>query len=151
MRAGEALRAERRAAEEHRLRVKLTRRCSAIVSGHAKRAANYTEKKKIYVAPPDYTPNQVFAVISQRIGTPCQYCGKILTVDNFDIDHPIPIDRGGQFVLGNFDVISDSCNKQKGSMTNVEFQLLMDLLNTFPIEGKSDVLRRLAAGGRMFR
>jgi 5-methylcytosine-specific restriction endonuclease McrA len=151
MRAGEALRADRRAAEEHRLQVKLVRRCSAIVSGHFKRVANLKQKKNIIVDPPNYTPEQLYAIISQRIGTPCQYCGKILTVDNFEIDHSIPIDRGGRFVLENSDVITDSCNKQKNNLTGVEFQMLMDLLNTFPKEAKADALRRLAAGGRMFR
>lgn len=151
MRAGEAFRAEARMHEEHRVREQLNRRSSSIVSGHKKRAENLSKKLGREVSPPNYTPSQVLTFILQGLGSPCPYSGIKLTSKNFDIDHKIPIDRGGEFTLENSEVINSSANKQKGNLTDVEFAMLMAMLRGFPTEAKLDVLRRLGAGGRMFR
>jgi 5-methylcytosine-specific restriction endonuclease McrA len=103
MRAGQALKAEMRLHEERRDQVKLGRRLSSLFPAHVRRAAFLTEKlraKKILtviIAPPDYTQEQLGFFIREALGRPCRYCGKILTVDNFEIDHKIPLDRGGTF------------------------------------------------------
>lgn len=151
MRAGAAFRAEARIHEEHRIKVQLSRRSSAIHAAQIRRAANMAEKLKRPIAPPNYTVEQLHAFIQQAMGTPCPYSGVMLNSKNFNVDHRIPLDRGGEFTLENSEIISESSNKQKGSLTNVEFEMLVGLLKSFPVEAKRDVLKRLGTGGRMFR
>ena len=60
-----------------------------------------------------------------QIGTPCEYCQKILTVKECSIDHPTPLSRGGD---GTITVICPHDNKAKGQFTREEYTALRESL-----------------------
>jgi 5-methylcytosine-specific restriction endonuclease McrA len=151
MRAGAAQRAEKRLFEDRQAKEKVRRRGTSLHAAQIRRAAKISEKTKILLPPPNYNREQLILFIEQAMDQPCPYSGVILDAKNFEVDHKIPLDRGGQFTLENSEVITGSSNSQKGSLTDIEFHMLMDLLAGFPKEAKRDVLKRLGTGGRMFR
>jgi len=51
----------------------------------------------------------------------CPYCKCILNKKYIEIDHKIPLSRGGQNKLENLVVCCRSCNRRKGAMTDKEF------------------------------
>ena len=87
------------------------------------------------------------SIIKEYLGKPCRYCGEAITVDNFSLDHSLPLARGGSTSLDNIRVICVKDNHAKGSLTHFEFFVLMDLLKTFDRTGQNDILSRLRLGG----
>lgn len=51
----------------------------------------------------------------------CFYCGKLLTRNTFQLDHKIPISRGGNNLDKNLVVACKICNLKKGTLTSKEF------------------------------
>lgn len=53
-----------------------------------------------------------------RSGYICSYCGNhILSIDDCEIDHIIPYDRGGPTEIENAQLLHKWCNRSKGSIT----------------------------------
>lgn len=44
----------------------------------------------------------------------CGYCGRVMTVDNFTLDHIVPKHVGGRDTASNLRVCCITCNKYKG-------------------------------------
>ena len=44
----------------------------------------------------------------------CMYCGRLITVDNFTLDHKVPKASGGTDATDNMLICCASCNKYKG-------------------------------------
>ena len=54
-------------------------------------------------------------------GYVCKYCGnQILSVDDCEIDHIIPFDKGGPTALENAQLLHKWCNRSKGSKMEVD-------------------------------
>ena len=53
----------------------------------------------------------------------CTYCGYRRMATSMDIDHMIPVSRGGSNDKSNLQVICRKCNLRKGQMTDAEFRL----------------------------
>jgi 5-methylcytosine-specific restriction endonuclease McrA len=81
----------------------------------------------------------------------CRYCGDRITVKTFSLDHRMPVARGGTFSKENVQIVCHKCNGAKGNLTASEYQQLLDVLTSWPKEAKTDVVRRLRAGGRTLR
>lgn len=81
-------------------------------------------------------------------GTKCKYCDKKLTIQVLAFDHIIPISRGGSSNIDNIQIICKTSNGIKGSLDEVNFQLLLNWLKTVPEELRKDVSIRLARGVR---
>ncbi|WP_417405507.1 HNH endonuclease, partial [Hominenteromicrobium sp.] len=46
----------------------------------------------------------------------CSYCGnQILSIDDCEVDHIIPYDKGGPTVIENAQLLHRSCNRSKGN------------------------------------
>ncbi len=65
-----------------------------------------------------------------KTGRECRYCGKHLAWNNYgrvgqrgawEVDHSIPISRGGTDHLNNLWPACVSCNTEKGTLTGSEF------------------------------
>lgn len=80
----------------------------------------------------------------------CIYCSAKLTLATVSFDHRQPISRGGSVGISNLVVCCFQCNKTKGSLTADEYQSLLDLMATWPIEASLNVGRRLRLGGSFF-
>jgi len=61
--------------------------------------------------------------------TNCFYCDKVLRLNNYNIDHKIPLCRGGNNEPANLVLTCGDCNDKKGWLTAEEF------LNLKQIEG----------------
>jgi 5-methylcytosine-specific restriction endonuclease McrA len=51
----------------------------------------------------------------------CVYCDTKITVNNSDLDHVIPLARGGEDIVSNYQVLCGRCNKEKHSKTHQEY------------------------------
>lgn len=120
----------------------INRRCASIYKHQIERAA------KLNVMGPDYDVAALRVYVSGAVPNGCAYCAKKLTPKNFELDHRTPVSRGGQFSLLNTTLICGPCNKKKGGLTVTEFLRLVELLATFPPEGRIDVEKRLGIGAR---
>lgn len=81
-------------------------------------------------------------------GTNCLFCDKIITISNYVYDHIIPVAKGGKSVIDNLQLLCKSCNTRKGSLDQDNFKLLLDWLDTMPLDFKNDVLTKLSGGRR---
>ncbi len=79
-------------------------------------------------------------------GTPCRYCGRKLDINNLVIDHIVPMAKGGNSNIENLQVICKTSNSMKGSLSEENFSLLLEWLDTVSPELKRDVSIRLAGG-----
>lgn len=48
-----------------------------------------------------------------RSGLTCEYCGEDLLNSDFEVDHIIPISKGGLNTVDNLAICSTKCNKRK--------------------------------------
>jgi 5-methylcytosine-specific restriction endonuclease McrA len=67
--------------------------------------------------------------VFNKLNGRCSYCGEIITIDNFQIDHVIPRSLNGSDRLDNLMPACCSCNNYKGANTidgfryNIEKQI----------------------------
>ena len=60
--------------------------------------------------------------IIERDGWTCFYCGREnLRLDEIEIDHKLPVSRGGPNTMDNLVTACRECNQRKGTMTAEEF------------------------------
>ena len=55
-------------------------------------------------------------------GGRCMYCGRRLPIDLMDIDHKLPVSRGGSDDETNLQVLCRTCNGRKNDLTDQEFR-----------------------------
>ena len=79
----------------------------------------------------------------------CEYCSLPLSFA-VSLDHRTPIGRGGRHALANLAVACQRCNQLKGMLTEAEYRELLTLLALFHPVARSDVERRLLAGGKRY-
>ncbi len=60
--------------------------------------------------------------LMRRQNNTCVYCGNRRTARNFEIDHIVPVVRGGSNDKSNLQVICAPCNQRKGIQTDEEFR-----------------------------
>ena len=60
--------------------------------------------------------------LSTKQGGKCMYCGRKPGDDLMDIDHKIPLSRGGSNNIRNLQILCRSCNGRKGNKTDREFR-----------------------------
>lgn len=123
----------------------INRRCASIYRNQVERAA------KLNVPGPDYSADALKALVIEKITQGCCYCGKKLTPKNFELDHLVPIGRGGSFTMSNLAVCCRQSNRIKGQLTANEFHDLMHFLLTLPTEAQQDIRQRLGIGGKWLR
>lgn len=57
--------------------------------------------------------------IMERDNYTCQICGKYMPDEvGLQIDHIIPVAKGGKTILSNLRVLCDKCNRKKGAKYN---------------------------------
>lgn len=73
----------------------------------------------------------------------CRYCRYFFGLADMNIDHAIPLSRGGSAGLDNLEYPCRPCNNRKGSLTPTEYLALLGFLETTIPLGRQDVLKRL--------
>ena len=86
----------------------------------------------------------------KRLYLRCEYTNELAKIADIQIDHRTPISRGGSFGIENLAITSGKTNQHKSELTSDEFLELLDLLNSFDVVAKTNVLSRLRSGGRVF-
>lgn len=71
----------------------------------------------------------------------CFYSKEPLKILQINIDHKIPINRGGNNAFTNLAVTSHHMNTAKGTMTDTEFISLLKLISTWEDGGKKLLIR----------
>ena len=77
----------------------------------------------------------------------CGYCQRPLVLTDVQIDHDVPLVRGGAAALYNQVVACKLCNQTKGELTGVEFLALMGLLRSLGWAAESYVTTALRMVG----
>jgi hypothetical protein len=85
-------------------------------------------------------------MLYESYGAPCKYCGRQMNIKNMVFDHIVPISKGGESVRSNLQVICKASNCAKGSLTEENFQILLDWIATAPEELRTDIMIRLSRG-----
>lgn len=98
----------------------------------------------------DYTLDDLRELVRDALVTPCPYCWRTMTAATFSCDHETPTSRGGSFSIGNVCAIDSDCNQAKGNLDAEEFALLWVALRQMSSDGRTNVIRRLRAGGKIF-
>ena len=82
----------------------------------------------------------------KRLYLRCEYTNEPIKIADVQIDHRVPISRGGSFGVENLAVTSGKTNQHKGSLLKSEFLELLQLLDSFESVAKTDILTRLRRG-----
>ena len=78
----------------------------------------------------------------------CTYCGRTLNASKagrMNLDHRIPLNRGGTPAVHNIVLSCSPDNRAKGNCTETEFRALRQLVSTWE-DGGRDLFRRLKLG-----
>jgi 5-methylcytosine-specific restriction endonuclease McrA len=78
-----------------------------------------TQNKKRTVAGKPWT-DQDIAIIRKQLGDKCEYCGDELKGGG-EVEHMLPLDRGGTNERSNLTLACLKCNRAKGNRTADEF------------------------------
>lgn len=80
----------------------------------------------------------------------CYFTGGFISNEVVELDHKIPLVRGGELALKNVAVTSRYYNNVKGQMTEKEFRQLLKCVNKW--EDKGDALfKRLMSSNHIYR
>lgn len=92
----------------------------------------------------DKTPkiDEILEWLKQQHPLKCYYTGVDLTLKTMNIDHKLPISRGGSNGFSNLCICSAGINRAKGSLSDTEFEALLLLSSTWE-DGGASLLRRL--------
>ena len=120
---------------------RLLKRIDTVKNGMVARSKKYEVECTI-------TTEELRQLALEAYGTPCRYSKRILTIDNMVFDHLIPISKGGASSKENIQVISKFSNTMKGSLSEENFFILLNWLDTLDEELRKDISIRLAGGKR---
>ncbi len=122
------------------LLARAVKRLRSIYSSQKSRAKKFGD-----VVP--YTADELVSYLLARWADGCPYCGCRLTPKGFQVDHILPLARGGSWDITNTQVICTRCNRRKGSLTHMEFIALLSFVRTLDEQAATNILARLSAGG----
>jgi 5-methylcytosine-specific restriction endonuclease McrA len=80
-----------------------------------------TIKRRRAIGLDSFTPAEWLATLKSHEGR-CTYCGDTTLIE---IDHRIPLIRGGSNLIANIVPACRRCNRRKGTLTETEFRALL--------------------------
>jgi len=80
-----------------------------------------TIKRRRAAGGQSFTSGEWLALLARHDGS-CAYCGSKILIE---IDHRIPLTRGGSNLIDNILPACRRCNRRKGTMTEVEFRAFL--------------------------
>lgn len=79
----------------------------------------------------------------------CRYCRRVCDISEVELDHAIPLSRGGSLGLPNIELPCAACNAAKGEATSEEWTLFMEFLEKVIPFARPGILDRLAKYGKL--
>lgn len=76
----------------------------------------------------------------------CPWCGAPIDFLSMQIDHRIPIEKGGSLALDNLEGICKPCNELKGAQDPSEYKRLLDFLDGLSNWHRVYIEQRIRAG-----
>lgn len=64
--------------------------------------------------------------VHEKMGGHCAYCGEIITISQMQVDHIVPISRGGADEMGNMFPACRSCNHYKSTLSVENFRAALE-------------------------
>jgi hypothetical protein len=118
--------------------------------------ANHKRRAAKYYCQLDYSLADLRGWFSALLGAEgrgecrCNYCRAWINLFTIQVDHRVPLVRGGDSKLSNLAPACGPCNDAKGDLLDTEFWDLLAFLDTHrSIEIKSRVLKRLAKAEKL--
>lgn len=138
-------------------------RCQTIYKGQVERHKKKLEKSagrgvKLEIKSKDVLPYSFDEFLNwawNKYGVKvflCRWCTRPIDFIEAQLDHPIPIRRGGHWTLANLEAICKECNELKGEQTPEEYTLLLQFLGSLSTTHRAYIEQRIragAAGNRM--
>lgn len=81
--------------------------------------------------------------------TTCYITGNVLSYDSVEIDHRVPVSRGGTFGLDNLGITSKTFNGIKGAFTDKEITKLLEAIGD-DSEFHTEFMNRLSQSNRFY-
>jgi hypothetical protein len=129
---------------------------TAIIQQHQNRIAGYLS----YFAPAVEEPEPIeepildtsnyrkFRLRSLKQHPHCTYCGKFIKEPQSNLDHVLPVSRGGRDVQSNLRLVCKKCNSEKDNYTPAEWlEILRDQLAQ--CQRRVDTIEGLIAAGEL--
>ena len=80
----------------------------------------------------------------------CYITGSFISPEVVELDHKLPLIRGGKFALSNVGITSRWYNNIKGQMTEKEFRQLLKVVSKWEDNGQA-LFKRLSASNHIYR
>lgn len=74
----------------------------------------------------EYIPGVSRFEVLRRAGGRCQLCGVSHTTRQIDVDHIVPVSKGGSNDATNLQALCRTCNSQKGNRDDTDFRAVAD-------------------------
>ncbi len=82
----------------------------------------------------------------------CTYSGAVLKPgDDWELDHAIPLDRGGSPALDNVVICTKQMNQAKGNLPFPMFVEMLFMMDAWPNLDRKNLLTRLRASASIYR
>jgi len=94
---------------------------------------------------------QPITIKRKRAYLTCYLTGALVTLAKIELDHRIPVSRGGSFQVFNLGVTDARMNQAKSNRTQDEFMELLKLIETWDDCGKSLIADLRSGQSRRYR
>jgi len=119
-------------------------KASQVRSGWRTRAKKYGEPLE------DVPTRPVIQLwLEEQMPLRCYFTGSFISNEVVELDHKIPVCRGGKFSLDNVAVTTRYYNNIKGSLTEAEFRDLLKAVSAWEDKGAA-LFKRLMASNHIY-
>jgi len=94
---------------------------------------------------------QPITIKRKRAYLTCYLTGALVPLAKIELDHRVPVSRGGSFQVFNLGITSAQINQAKSNRTEDEFKSLLELITGFYDGGKSIIADLRSGQSRRYR
>jgi len=99
----------------------------------------------------EWLTSQPITIKRKRAYLTCYLTGALVPLAKIELDHRVPVSRGGSFQVFNLGVTDARINQSKGNRTEDEFKSLLELITGFEDGGRSIIADLRSGQSRRYR